>query len=81
MAKGLIVLPNISDASTDVWADWIHYTSGGLKEHWMKYPAAGSWFADWGFNYMQSLLDVTEAQGKIFIGITSSTANDVHSMR
>ncbi len=81
MAKGLIVLPNISDASPDVWADWIHYTSGGLKEHWMKYPAAGSWFADWGFNYMQSLLDGTEAQGKIFIGITSSTANDVHSMR
>jgi hypothetical protein len=81
MARGLIVLPNISDASPDVWADWIHYTSGGLKEHWMKYPAAGTWFADWGFNYMQQLLDATEAQGKIFIGITSSTANDTRSMR
>jgi hypothetical protein len=80
-AKGLIFLPNISDASPDVWADWIHYTSGGLKEHWMKYPEAGSWFADWGFNYMQQLLDATEKQGKIFIGITSSTSNDTHSMR
>ena len=81
MAKGLIVLPNISDASPDVWADWIHYTSGGLKEHWMKYQEAGSWFADWGFNYMQALLDATEAQGKIFLCITAGTARDVHSMR
>ena len=81
LAKGLIVLPNISDASPEVWADWIHFTSGGLKEHWMKYPAAGSWFADWGFNYMQALLDATEAQNKIFIGLTASTADDVHSMR
>jgi hypothetical protein len=81
MARGLIVLPNISDASQEVWADWIHFTSGGLKEHWMKYPAAGSWFTDWGFNYMQALLDATEAQGKIFIGVTASTADDVHSMR
>ena len=81
LARGLIVLPNISDASPEVWADWIHFTSGGLKEHWMKYPAAGSWFADWGFNYMQALLDATEAQNKIFIGLTAGTADDVHSMR
>ncbi|MGZ8694218.1 MAG: putative glycoside hydrolase [Gaiellaceae bacterium] len=81
VAEGLVVLPNISDVSPEIWADWIHFTSGGVKEHWMKYAAAGSWFADWGFNYMQALLDATEQQEKIFIGITASTADDVHSMR
>ena len=81
LARGLIVLPNISDASPEVWSDWIHFTSGGLKEHWMKYAAARSWFSDWGFNYMQALLDATERQHKIFIALTTSTPNDVHSMR
>ena len=81
MARGLLVLPNISDASPDVWADWIRFTSGGFKEHWMKYPAAGSWFGKWGFDYIQSLLNATQRQGKIFIGMTAGGSADVRTMR
>jgi len=84
-ARGLLVLPNISDASPGIWSDWIQYTSGGNFEHWTKWSgaAAGTGYIDGDYWQMHGdMMRATQAQGKIFLANTTSTStSDVRSMR
>jgi len=85
VARGFLVLPNISDADPDTWNDWIQFTSGGILEHWTKWSgaAAGSGYID-GASWLRHarLMTDTQAQGKVFLANTGSTSMaDTRTMR
>lgn len=83
--QGFLVLPNIalpySSSNYETWSDWISFTSGAIQEHFSKWGTGTTQQlgdADW--KWRQGFLPLTEAAGKIFLGITYAPMTDVRSM-
>jgi Hypothetical glycosyl hydrolase family 15/RTX calcium-binding nonapeptide repeat (4 copies) len=79
-SEGHLFIPNISDANpTTVFARWVGYGSGAMKEWWVADNNGIRSDPDWG--YGQKYLQVTEAQGKEFLGVTYGSTDNVRLMR
>ena len=83
VGAGLLVMPNISDVSVDVWSDWIGFTSGGVQEWYSKYgDAEGTGYhtdAEWAHRLNYQL--ATQRAGKTYIGITYGPISDIRAQR
>jgi hypothetical protein len=78
-SAGFEVIPNISDASPSVFGRWVGYSSGAMKEWWVKDNNRVRSDPDW--SYEQAYLDVTTAQDKSFLAVTYGSMGDVSLMR
>jgi Ca2+-binding RTX toxin-like protein len=79
-SRGHLFIPNISDANpTTVFARWVGYGSGAMNEWWVADNNGVRSDADW--SYGQKYLQVTEAQGKEFLGVTYGSADNARLMR
>jgi hypothetical protein len=82
---GFLVLPNIYTdwpSGPQVWQDWLQYTSGGVQEYWTKWgTGTDQQFSGADWTYRQQFLSLTEALGKIYLGITYAPLSDVRSQR
>lgn len=81
--RGFLALPNINDADLEQWKRWVGYTSGGVREYWMKAGVAefGDRFGDHHWQFLMDKFEATDGAGKAFVGITYSSMNDVEAMR
>jgi hypothetical protein len=85
-AAGFEVIPNIqahgSLAGVDVWRDWLQFTSGGVREYWMRWGNAGSHFGGQGWLELQQIFEEVQRHGKLFLtGTPTDGSEDVRSMR
>jgi hypothetical protein len=79
-SSGHLFIPNISDAyPTTVFARWVGYGSGAMKEWWVA--DNNGIHSDPGWGYGQKYLRVTEAQGKEFLGVTYGSTDNARLMR
>jgi putative glycosyl hydrolase-like family 15 (GHL15) protein len=85
ISSGFLVLPNIqASADPSVWADWTQFTSGAVRQYWMKWdsPNEDAYFdgADW--LAVMGILENLQRAGKIMIADTPATPwPDVRAMR
>jgi Hypothetical glycosyl hydrolase family 15 len=86
IAAGLLCLPNIqanpAKADAALWADWTQFTSGGVREYWMKWggDTTGA-FGDGGWDDLQAVAETVQRAGKIFLPVTYAPLSDVRSIR
>lgn len=84
-SQGFLVLPNIqANADASTWADWIQFTSGGVRQYWMKWdsPNADAYFDGVDWLGMMETLETVQRAGKIMIADTPATPwPDVRAMR
>jgi hypothetical protein len=86
IAAGFLCLPNIqanpSLAGAALWADWTQFTSGGIREYWMKWGSDTSgFFGDGGWDDLQNVAETVQRAGKIFLPVTYAPMSDVRSIR
>jgi hypothetical protein len=86
LAEGFLVIPNIqahrSFAGIDVWRDWLQFTSGGVREYWMRWGYPGSHFGGQTWLELQQIFEEVQRQGKLFTtGTPTDGPEDVRSMR
>ncbi len=86
ISEGFLVLPNIQAnpvlADDEVWADWIQFTSGGIREYWMKWSTDSSGhFGGGGWDDLQSVFSVVQKAGKTFLTTVHGSMSDVRTMR
>jgi hypothetical protein len=86
-SQGFLVIPNLYapwlstyDAPA-LWKDWIQFTSGAAQEYYTKWGlTSSSWFTGNDWTWRQQFQIITEAAGKIFLGITYAPHSDTRSM-
>ena len=86
-SQGFLVIPNLYapwlstyDAHA-LWKDWIQFTSGAAQEYYTKWgTTSSSWFTGNDWTSRQQFQIITEAAGKIFLGITYAPRSDTRSM-
>jgi hypothetical protein len=83
---GFLCLPNIQAhpvlADAKLWADWLRFTSGGVREYWVKWGGdTGGHYADGGWDDLHRVARAAQADGKIFVPVTYAPSSDVRSMR
>jgi hypothetical protein len=86
IAAGLLCLPNIqanpTKANAALWADWTQFTSGGVREYWMKWGGGTDGaFGDGGWDDLQAVAETVQRAGKIFLPVTYAPLSDVRSIR
>ena len=86
MSAGRLVLPNIQAnpvlADDKLWADWIQFTSGGIREYWMKWGTdANGRFGGGGWEDLQGVFSEVQQAGKIFLTSVYGSISDVQTMR
>ena len=86
MSAGFLVLPNIQAnpvlAGDELWADWIQFTSGGVREYWMKWGTDGTGrFGGGGWEDLQRVFFEVQKAGKVFLTSVYGSVSDVQTMR
>jgi len=91
--RGLMAIPNIylvdwwSTSGLSLWDRWVSYSSGAIQEYFTKWSRDSTgWFTDDGgahndWSYRQAFLKRTQAAGKVYLGVFSAPADDLHSQR
>jgi hypothetical protein len=83
-AQGALFVPNIYTewpTGPVVWRDWLQFTSGAVQEYWTKWgQASGDHFTGADWSYRQQFLGITQAAGKLYLGVTYAPKSDVRSM-
>jgi hypothetical protein len=85
-AEGFLVLPNIQAHATlagvELWRDWLQFTSGGVREYWMRWGNPNSHFGGQPWLELQDIFAEVQRQGKLFLtGTPTDGPGDVRSLR
>jgi hypothetical protein len=80
-SAGFLALPNIGGGPVypATFADWTQFSSGAVREHWVKDADGFKGDGDW--KLLMDIMDAVERPGKYFIPITYSPPSNVRAMR
>jgi hypothetical protein len=80
-SAGYLALPNIGGGPVypATFSDWTQFTSGAVREHWVKDADGFKGDRDW--KLLMDIMDAVERPGKFFIPITYSPPSNVRAMR
>jgi hypothetical protein len=86
-ANGLLAVANVCcSREHPIWAEWLNFLSGAMDETFTKWGAGPGegYIWDWGAGGWATQLEevrATEAQGKLFLGVSHSAPGDVQAAR